>query len=115
MFEVIIAKHVAAGTEVENGYGRYMTAPQEQGTYTLFEVANDDNTHYGWRWEKEFSQTLGEFLKNNNIDTYTAVWAEDTKGGFGKKGWSAYGNCNDCLVAYVDFTNRIPEIGIVQQ
>ena len=23
-------------------------------------------------------------------------WAADTLGGFGKKGWSAYGNCDNC-------------------
>lgn len=53
MFEVIIAKNVPAGEEVNNGYQRYMRAPKEPGTYTLLEQANDDNIHIGWRWEKE--------------------------------------------------------------
>ena len=41
--------------------------------------------------------TVGEW-KNLNHTGYTTEWAADTLGGFGKKGWPAYGNCDDCEV-----------------
>lgn len=47
-------KHIQAETKVENGYPNgYCTAPSDPGYYTLYEVANDNNVHVGWHWEKE--------------------------------------------------------------
>ena len=56
MFKVTVDqwRHVPAGEKVWNGYPNgYCTAPQEPGFYTLYEVANDDNTHFAWSWVKE--------------------------------------------------------------
>jgi hypothetical protein len=46
-------RHVAAGERVENGYGATIKAPAETGLYTLYELADDSNSHIGWKWEKE--------------------------------------------------------------
>ena len=48
-------KHIPAGTKVANGYsGRYCTAPEEPGFYTLYELVYDNtNVHAGWEWEKD--------------------------------------------------------------
>ena len=52
--KIVIAKHVAAGETVENGYPNgYSTAPQVEGFYTLYELADEHNCHVGWKWEKE--------------------------------------------------------------
>lgn len=47
--------HINAGASVYNGYAvdSYCAAPAAPGHYTLYEVVNDDNTHAGWKWEKE--------------------------------------------------------------
>ena len=29
------------------------TAPAEEGYYTLYEIADNNNIHRGWKWEKE--------------------------------------------------------------
>ena len=47
-------KHVPAGKRIANGYSNeYCTAPKEDGFYTLYELADDNNCHVGWEWEKE--------------------------------------------------------------
>jgi len=48
-------RHVPAGTSVPSGFGSGgdMTAPEEPGLYTLYELADDDNCHQGWQWERE--------------------------------------------------------------
>lgn len=47
-------KHIPAGETVWNGYpDSYMTAPEESGTYTLYQLVDDNNCHAGWKWEKE--------------------------------------------------------------
>ena len=47
-------QHIPAGTVVENGYpGGFCKAPAEPGIYTLYEIADDNNSHIGWEWEKE--------------------------------------------------------------
>lgn len=57
MLEIKIHEHVPAGESVWNGYvgGKtHCTAPNEPGTYTLYELAYEaTNTHAGWKWEKE--------------------------------------------------------------
>ena len=57
MRKIVIAEHVNAGDTVWNGYvggQTTCTAPDEPGTYTLYELAYDDsNTHAGWEWVKE--------------------------------------------------------------
>lgn len=45
-------KGVKAGQEVPDGYGKYKKAPSEPGVYTLYELADEDNFHSGWKWEK---------------------------------------------------------------
>ena len=46
--------HVPAGATVANGYSNgYCTAPAEPGYYTLYELADSNNCHEGWRWERE--------------------------------------------------------------
>lgn len=46
-------KHIQAGKTVWNGYPNgHMTAPGEPGTYTLYQLVDDNNCHAGWEWEK---------------------------------------------------------------
>lgn len=50
--------------------------------------------------------TVREFMdqweaKHGGETGYFAHWAADTMGGFGKKGWSAYGDINRCEVIAV--------------
>ena len=41
------------GTVVETGYaGKTLTAPKEEGLWTLYEIASESNTHLGWKWVK---------------------------------------------------------------
>ncbi len=47
-------KHIKAGESVATGFGNdEITAPAEEGFYTLYELADSHNTHQGWKWEKE--------------------------------------------------------------
>jgi hypothetical protein len=47
-------KHVKAGDSVATGYGDAdITAPSEPGTYTLYELADNNNCHCGWEWRKD--------------------------------------------------------------
>lgn len=48
-------KHIPAGNTVWNGYAvnSTCTAPKEPGLYTLYEIADENNCHIGWEWEKE--------------------------------------------------------------
>ena len=36
--------------------------------------------------------TVQEWREQNPDTSYTMVWASDTLGGFGRKGWSVYGS-----------------------
>lgn len=38
---------------VASGYGYELQAPSEEGTYTLYQLVNKNNTHAGWQWSKE--------------------------------------------------------------
>lgn len=46
-------KNIPAGEKVFSGFGYELTAPAEEGTYTLYERVNPDNTHAGWEWVKQ--------------------------------------------------------------
>lgn len=46
-------KHIPAKCTVDSGYSYSLTAPSEEGYYTLYEQADHNNIHVGWRWEKE--------------------------------------------------------------
>jgi len=46
-------RHVPAGMEVDDGFGRTKRAPEEPGFYTLYELVKEGNTHAGWKWERE--------------------------------------------------------------
>lgn len=59
---------------------------------------------------KEFKSKFPEMFAIG----YTAEWAEDSKGGFGRKGWSVYGDSDRLFVAWVDFTKIRPVVGLVQ-
>lgn len=48
-----IWRHIPAGDQVESGYSYNLTSPAEPGFYTLYELADEHNTHTGWEWEKE--------------------------------------------------------------
>lgn len=61
---------------------------------------------------KEFKSKYPEMFK----DGYEAKWAEDSKGGFGRKGWSVYGDDDRLFVAWVDLKSRtVPAFGLVQE
>jgi len=51
----VVESDVAPGARVWTGYsGQYLTAPKEEGIYTLYEVADADNTmHIRFEWVKE--------------------------------------------------------------
>ena len=54
MRTILIEAGVPAGKEIETGFsGWYMTAPAEEGVYSLFEVADENNTHVKFFWQKE--------------------------------------------------------------
>lgn len=56
MNRIKVCGNVRAGETVWNGYvggQTTCTAPEDPGTYTLYELAYDDNTHAGCEWEKE--------------------------------------------------------------
>lgn len=42
--------------------------------------------------------TFGEFKKMAKDARFVLYAYEDIKGGFGKKGWPLYGNCDDLVV-----------------
>lgn len=42
--------------------------------------------------------TFGEFKKIANVSCFTIEAYEDIRGGFGNKGYSLYGNCDDLIV-----------------
>lgn len=48
-------QNIPAGGKVPSGYScpATLTAPAEQGTYTLYELADDSNLHCGWQWERQ--------------------------------------------------------------
>lgn len=46
--------------------------------------------------------TYKEFKEKHPNTATTTVWAADTKGGFGKKGWSVYGNMNDLEIIKIE-------------
>lgn len=49
---------------------------------------NQAGMKYG-EWKKKFD------------DSHTLVWAADSHGGFGKKGWSVYGNADDLTIVRI--------------
>lgn len=56
MISILVHEHVEAGKKVWNGYvggTQYCTAPSEEGLYSLYELADENNCHAGWKWIKE--------------------------------------------------------------
>ena len=54
MREILIESGVPAGKEINTGYsGWNMTAPAEDGTYSLYETADERNCHVKFFWQKE--------------------------------------------------------------
>lgn len=47
--------------------------------------------------------TVREFFEKNPNAATRTIWAADAHGGFGKKGWPVYGNCNDLSVVRVEW------------
>ncbi len=45
-------EYILAGEKVADGYNGYCTAPSAPGRYTLYEIADQNNQHVGWEWEK---------------------------------------------------------------
>lgn len=52
-----IWRHIPAGEQVESGYNYKLCAPEEAGTYTLYQIVDDKNCHQGWEWEEEISDS----------------------------------------------------------
>ena len=50
-----IWSHVPAGKQVESGYNYKLTAPNEAGFYTLYQIVDDRNCYQGWEWELNHS------------------------------------------------------------
>ena len=46
-------EYIPAGEKIANGYSNgYCIAPSKPGRYTLYEIADQNNQHVGWEWEK---------------------------------------------------------------
>lgn len=46
-------QEVYSGTVVETGYsGKTLTAPKEEGLWSLYEIVSEENIHLGWKWIK---------------------------------------------------------------
>jgi len=58
-----IWRHIPAGEQVESGYGYKLNAPDEAGTYTLYQIVDDKNCHQGWEWEQEQDSLADEDKK----------------------------------------------------
>lgn len=55
-----IWRHIPAGEQVESGYSYKLCAPDEAGTYTLYQIVDDKNCHQGWEWELDPDTHVGE-------------------------------------------------------
>lgn len=53
MITVDCWKGIPAGETVPSGFTYDLTAPDEEGTYTLYELVDEANIHRGWHWEKD--------------------------------------------------------------
>jgi hypothetical protein len=42
--------------------------------------------------------TLKEFKERFDVDNLEIVWADDTNAGFGRAGWTVYGDNDDCVI-----------------
>lgn len=51
--------------------------------------------------------TFGELKKKYPGFAFTRIAGEDIKGGFGRKGWSLYGNCDDMSVRSYAINNEV--------
>lgn len=52
--EYVVEESVAPGAVVWTGYsGHYLTAPKEEGTYALYEIADENNMHLRFEWREE--------------------------------------------------------------
>ena len=49
-------KNIPAGTSVDDGFGGFQTAPDEEGLFTLFELVDCSNIHAGWQWERQVEE-----------------------------------------------------------
>ena len=58
-----IWRHIPAGKQVESGYSYKLCAPDEAGTYTLYQIVDDKNCHQGWEWEQEQDSLADEDKK----------------------------------------------------
>lgn len=55
--------------------------------------------------------TVREWREQNPDKNCTIVWAADTHAGFGKKGWSVYGNCGDCeIISIIEKENSWADV-----
>lgn len=53
MITVDYWRNIPSGESVCDGYNGEKTAPLGGGFYTLYEIADENNTHCGWRWVRE--------------------------------------------------------------
>lgn len=49
-FKILIYVNVPSGTKVETGVGK-KAAPTAEGLYSLYELADENHNHSGWKWE----------------------------------------------------------------
>lgn len=56
-------KNIPAGEALWTDFGK-ITAPIEQGTYTLYQHANEHNNFMGWEWVNEQS---GEIYRTKQL------------------------------------------------
>lgn len=48
--KMLVYMNVPSGTAVESGSGE-KTAPDTEGLYSLYEFADENHNHSGWKWE----------------------------------------------------------------
>ena len=55
--------------------------------------------------------TLREWNESDQATVYSTRWFADTKGGFGDKGMTAYGDCSGCEIMKIEYdTNGHPTL-----
>ena len=53
-------------------------------------------------FENQVGMKYGEWKNKFDYENFDIVWAADSHGGFGKKGWTVYGNCDDLTIVRID-------------
>jgi hypothetical protein len=71
----------------------------DQLAWKIYEdMENADNDDL----RNQVGMKYGEWKNKIDCDDFSIVWAADSRGGFGKKGWPVYGDCDDLTIVRID-------------